>query len=160
MHGSAAVSLVIVQDLWRKQLTEWEACSPFTPDFSLRTTGIPPRLRGRTWPFLIGNAMRISPEIFDICVGRARKLRAWQSLQVRVCGVSFVSVGDAHTLIQTRGCLSHSELAVNQGRLLCMHLLRALVATVRRVELFGGKRADALGRPPTIFPHIMLSHHA
>ena len=84
MHGSAAVSLVIVQDLWRKQLTEWEACSPFTPDFSLRTTGIPPRLRGRTWPFLIGNAMRISPEIFDICVGRARKLRAWQSLLVLV----------------------------------------------------------------------------
>ncbi len=128
MHGSAAASLPTVQDLWRKQLTEWEACSPFTPDFSLRTTGIPPRLRGRTWPFLIGNAMRISPEIFDICVGRARKLRAWQSLQVRVCGVSFVSVGDAH-----------SELAVDQGRLLCMHLLRALVATVRCVELLGGK---------------------
>jgi hypothetical protein len=33
-----------------------------------------PRLRGRVRPYRLGNAMRISPEIFDICVGRARKL--------------------------------------------------------------------------------------
>ena len=81
--------------MWRALLSQWEACSPVEPEVSIRTAGIPPRFRGRAWPFLIGNAMRISPEIYDICIGRARKLRTWQSVQSGMARMSEYSVGGA-----------------------------------------------------------------
>jgi hypothetical protein len=94
------------QNMWRALLSSWEACNPVEPSFSFRASGIPPRFRGRAWPFLIGNAMRISPEIFDICIGRARKLRAWQSVQSTMTRMSEYSTGAGAGSMMVEGALN------------------------------------------------------
>jgi hypothetical protein len=53
-----------------------EAARPCPIPADLVWESIPPRCRGRIWPILIGNAVRCTPEMFDMCLHRARRLRA------------------------------------------------------------------------------------
>jgi hypothetical protein len=135
------------------------------PDTILRHAGIPPRLRGRVWPFLIGNAMRISPEIFDICVGRARKLRAWHSLQVPVClqlpwarpepAASCVWSDSGHSLLSRGRVQRASGSRVSAGRL-WLASVPALSCVPRRAALCADTPPPPLLRP-TLSPSRLMA---
>jgi hypothetical protein len=60
-----------------------EGARPVVLSQELQWNGIPPRCRGRLWPYLIGNDNKVSPELFVMCVARARKLRAWSGASLR-----------------------------------------------------------------------------
>lgn len=38
--------------------------------------GVPPQVRGKIWPLCIGNALMITPELFNIFANYARNARA------------------------------------------------------------------------------------
>ena len=65
------------QAKWTEALTKWEASLPSDLGTEMWWGGIPARCRSRVWPVLIGNAMKITPEVFAQCLARAKKLRGY-----------------------------------------------------------------------------------
>ena len=73
------VCLCLPQGLWLGIVSRLEACEPCPIPHALVWLSIPPRIRGRIWPALIGNAAHCTPELYDMCLYRAKRLRKMQS---------------------------------------------------------------------------------
>jgi hypothetical protein len=71
--------LLLSQSKWTEALTKWEASLPSDLGTEMWWAGIPARCRTRVWPVLIGNAMKITPEVFNLSLQRSKRLRAFYS---------------------------------------------------------------------------------
>lgn len=63
------------QAKWTDALTKWEASLPSDLGPEMWMAGIPPRCRPRVWPVLLGNAAKVTPDVFNLSLARAKRLR-------------------------------------------------------------------------------------
>lgn len=66
-------------------LPNWEKKKASKKVRELIGLGIPPSVRGTLWPFLIGNDLRITPELFEIFGARAARAKQQGKLNVSLC---------------------------------------------------------------------------
>lgn len=65
-----------LQTTWEKEiLPSWNVVRKESRVAALWREGIPPAVRGKVWMLAIGNKTCITPELFNICTQKARKIR-------------------------------------------------------------------------------------
>lgn len=110
--------LVVLNDLWLRrllpdlahQLTKGLAIGPEI-DRAWRQ-GLPPRIRKVVWPLAIGNALRITPELFEICTQKAVEVRTLDGLigtrpkgsQRRTCRVPTAATSSTASSSEASSC--------------------------------------------------------
>eukprot|EP01103_Thecamoeba_quadrilineata_P001242 TRINITY_DN11097_c0_g1_i1.p1 TRINITY_DN11097_c0_g1~~TRINITY_DN11097_c0_g1_i1.p1 ORF type:complete len:442 (+),score=61.20 TRINITY_DN11097_c0_g1_i1:50-1375(+) len=60
---------------WKKGdiIADWENKKDDQRTRDLIWQGVPPNMRGQVWPMVIGNALQITPELYQICLENSRK---------------------------------------------------------------------------------------
>jgi hypothetical protein len=75
VHSSSTLAPHPWQAKWTEALTKWESSLPSDLGTEMWWAGIPARCRSRVWPVLIGNAMKVTPDVFALCLQRSKRVR-------------------------------------------------------------------------------------